>query len=286
MAVDQRDCVPIPQPPGYVFVGNITDVDPELPIQSLANLADQYGPIYSLTTFGKRRIIVTSQELVNELCDEKRFGKTVSAGLAELRNGIGDGLFTAHNEEENWGIAHRVLVPAFGPLNLTDMFDDMKDIASQLILKWARYGESYKIPAADDFTRLTLDTLALCAMDYRFNSFYTEQQHPFIDAMLNFLKIGGARARRPGYLAPFYRSEDQVFERDVKYMRDLSAEIVQQRRVQPKDGKDLLNAMVKGRDPKTGKGLKDEVIINNMITFLIAGEFKKYGPYMGSTDNA
>lgn len=272
MAMDKRDCTPIPQPPGYPIVGNLTDVDPELPIQSLCNLADQYGEIFSLTTFGKRRIIITSQALANEVCDEKRFAKNVSAGLAELRNGVGDGLFTAHGDEENWGIAHRVLVPAFGPLNLSDMFDDMKDIASQLVLKWARYGTSYKVPPAEDFTRLTLDTLALCAMDYRFNSFYTEQQHPFIEAMVNFLRIGGARARRPGYLAPFYRSEDQVFDRDVKYMRDLSADIVQQRRVEPKEGRDLLNAMIQGKDPKTGKGLRDDVIINNMITFLIAGE--------------
>lgn len=272
MAVDTRDCEPIPHPPGYPLVGNIADIDPELPIQSLANLADQYGEIYSLTTFGKKRIFVTSQRLANEVCDERRFSKNVSAALAELRAGIGDGLFTAHGYEENWGIAHRVLVPAFGPLNLADMFDDMKDIASQLVLKWARYGTSYKIPVADDFTRLTLDTLALCAMDYRFNSFYTEEQHPFIGAMVSFLRIGGSRSRRPGYLAPFYRSEDQMFERDIKYMRDLSAEIVQQRRIQPKESKDLLNAMVRGTDPKTGKGLSDDVIINNMITFLIAGE--------------
>lgn len=44
---------------------------------------------------------------------------------------------------------------------------DCKEIASQLVLKWARYGREYVIPTTDDFTRLTLDTLALCAMDYR-----------------------------------------------------------------------------------------------------------------------
>lgn len=55
---------------------------------------------------------------MNEICDEKRFGKTVAAALDELRNGIGSGLFTAHNDEESWAIAHRVLVPAFGPLNV------------------------------------------------------------------------------------------------------------------------------------------------------------------------
>lgn len=48
----------------------------------------------------------------------------VSAGLREIRNGINDGLFTANYPgEENWAIAHRILVPAFGPLMIRGMFD-------------------------------------------------------------------------------------------------------------------------------------------------------------------
>ena len=263
----------IPGPPGLPLLGNVQDIDPEDPIQSLCNLTDIYGSCWTFSIAGNSRVVIGSQELMNEVSDESRFSKIVSSALKEVRNGTHDGLFTAYGpEEKNWGIAHRILLPAFGPLSIRNMFDEMHDIASQLVMKWARHGPTHKIQVTDDFTRLTLDTIALCAMDYRFNSFYTEEQHPFIDAMVNFLRIGGSRSRRPGYLAPFYRSEDQIFERDVKYMRDLSAEIVQQRRIQPKDGKDLLNAMVKGTDPKTGKGLSDDVIINNMITFLIAGE--------------
>lgn len=61
---------------------------------------------------------------MDEVCDEERFAKKVSAGLAEIRNGTHDGLFTAHVPgEENWGIAHRVLVPAFGPLAIRGMYD-------------------------------------------------------------------------------------------------------------------------------------------------------------------
>lgn len=56
----------------------------------------------------------------------------------------------------------------------------MHDIAAQLILKWARKGPEYKIPVTSDFTRLTLDTIALCAMDYRFNSFYDNNMHPMV----------------------------------------------------------------------------------------------------------
>lgn len=113
---------------------------------------------------------------MNEVSDESRFSKIVAAALEEVRNGTHDGLFTAYGpEEKNWGIAHRILIPAFGPLSIRGMFDEMHDIAGQLVMKWARHGSSYSIPVTDDFTRLTLDTIALCAMDYRFNSYYREQ---------------------------------------------------------------------------------------------------------------
>jgi cytochrome P450/NADPH-cytochrome P450 reductase len=41
------------------------------------------------------------------------------------------------------------------------MFDEMYDIASQLVVKWARFGPQEKIHVTDDFTRLTLDSIAL-----------------------------------------------------------------------------------------------------------------------------
>ena len=37
----------------------------------------------------------------------------------------------------------------------------MHDIAGQLVGKFARYGSNYKIDVTGDFTRLTLDSIAL-----------------------------------------------------------------------------------------------------------------------------
>lgn len=128
------------------------------------------------------KIFIGSHELLNEVCDEKRFTKAVQGGLANIRNGVHDGLFTARDGEHNWGVAHRILMPAFGPLSIRTMYDGMKssmygvwvllvnlltrliemyDIASQLVLKWARYGDETPINVTDDFTRLTLDSIAL-----------------------------------------------------------------------------------------------------------------------------
>jgi cytochrome P450 / NADPH-cytochrome P450 reductase len=266
----------IPSLAGLPVIGNILDVQDEVPIRGIERVADTCGEIFKLNFFGRERIVVASAELVGELSDEKRFWKTSTEGLNALRpdKAQGVGLFTAPSEEHwDWQLAHRILLPAFGPLSIEEMFGEMHDIASQLVLKWARLGPSYRIPVTSDFTRLTLDTIALCAMDYRFNSFYQDELHPFVQAMNHRLgaasdrfKVGSMLKR----LLPWDKSEKQLAE-DNAYMRKISLELVQNRRNNPTDKRDLLNAMLHGKDPKSGETMPDGLISANMTTFLIAG---------------
>jgi cytochrome P450 / NADPH-cytochrome P450 reductase len=264
--------VPVPQPPALPIIGNVLNINPQNGIQSLGTLAETYGEIFKLVLFGKQRYVVSSVELLNELCDEKRFCKVVSGPLEQVRNGTGDGLFTAHRGEHNWDIAHRVLVPAFGPIGITHMFDEMYDIATQLVAKWARMGPDEPIKVTDDFTKLTLDTIALCTMDKRFNSFYHEDMHPFVGAMVRFLIESGQRTRRTRLEMLWNTAPQRQYEQDIALMRSVAKEVIDQRRANPVEKKDLLNAMLFGKDPKTGERLSDESIMNNLITFLIAGK--------------
>jgi cytochrome P450 / NADPH-cytochrome P450 reductase len=80
---------------------------------------------------GRNTVVIASQRLSAKVSDEKRFHKIVSDSLEELRHGLHDGLFTAQTGEKNWELAHRILVPAFGPLNIAAMFDEMKDVRLQ-----------------------------------------------------------------------------------------------------------------------------------------------------------
>ncbi|KAJ5908057.1 Oxidoreductase FAD/NAD(P)-binding [Penicillium taxi] len=254
--------VPIPGPKGIPFLGNIYDLDPEAPINSINLLADTYGPIFRLKTLGSSRVVVSSYELVDEVCNEKRFTKAVVGPLKEIRNGTHDGLFTANYPgEENWAVAHRILVPAFGPLMIREMFDEMYDIASQLVMKWARQGHTVPITVTNDFTRLTLDTLALCAMGTRFNSFYHEDMHPFIEAMVGLLIGSGNRASRPAAINSLPTTANTHYHKDITYMRTLAQELVDTRRNNPQDKKDLMNALILGRDPQTGQGMTKESIV-------------------------
>jgi cytochrome P450 / NADPH-cytochrome P450 reductase len=228
------------------------------------------GEIFILNTFGVQRYFISSAELMNEVCDEKRFEKAVAGPLQQVRNGAGNGLFTAFNGEHDWEIAHRVMVPAFGPLGIKNMYDEMYDLATQLVAKWARNGDQ-RIETTNDFTRLTLDSIALCVMDKRFNSFYSEKMHPFLDAMVNFLSESGRRSIRTRFGALLNSAADRQYWADINYMRNLAQDMINHRRANPTDKKDLLNAMLFGKDPKTGEKMTDESLINNIITFLIAG---------------
>lgn len=191
---------------------------------------------------------------MDEVCDESRFTKVIAAVLKQARNGVRDGLGTAHGpEERNWGIAHRILAPHFAPLAIENTFDDMHDIAAQLVLKWARHGPEHDIEVTDDFTRLTLDAIALSAMDYRFNSFYRESMHPFIDALATFLNTNGDRAKRSTVLQPLCVFENRGYWGSIEELRKTGHAVISERKKHPSDKKDLLNAMLHGVDPETGE---------------------------------
>ncbi|KJZ75343.1 hypothetical protein HIM_05269 [Hirsutella minnesotensis 3608] len=270
--------VPIPQPPPSFLYKNFKDIDPNFPARSFQQLADLYGDIYQID-LGTPVVFVSSHELVHEVCDENRFHKDIQRNLLQLRALVGDGLFTAAHEdgahlkkEENWWKAHRLLVPAFGPLGLRRMFDDMLDISAQMVQRLDRLGEDHIVNTSDDFTRLAFDTIGLCAFGYRFNEFYSDETHPFAQQMSNVLLLSGRRSNRSDIENKFHYWEEQERQADVKAMHDLANHIVNERKANPKpDAKDLLNTLIHGVDKETGESLSQENVVYNMVTFLVAG---------------
>ncbi|KAI9820039.1 MAG: hypothetical protein M1827_006610 [Pycnora praestabilis] len=267
---------PIPQPPTIPFLGNLNDIDIINSVASFMRLAETYGPIFKLNLGGQDRIFINSHALLDEVCDENRFVKKVVGAIERMRDIIQDGLFTAYHGEHNWEIAHRILMPACGPVAVRSMFDEMHDIASQMVLKWARYGSTNSIKVTDDFTRLTLDSIALCTMDKRFNSFYKDELNPFVTAMVDLLLESSRRSSRPAFISSLMRSANHQWNENTNLLHKVANEVLAERRACPSEKNDLLNAMINGHDPKTGEGMTNESITNNIITFLIAANPTAY----------
>lgn len=111
-------------------------------------------------------------------------------------------------------------------------------------------------------------------MGFRFNNFYLgQEQHPFVTFMNKVLIEAGVQSNIPVlYHSLFRRSQQKEHEANIALLRETSDKIVRERRANPDpNANDLLNAMLLARDVETGRGMTDDSITDNMLTFLIAG---------------
>ncbi|MBI3698978.1 MAG: cytochrome P450 [Afipia sp.] len=264
---------PIPHPPKQPVIGNMLSLDSTAPVQDLVRKTKELGPIFWLDMMGQPLVIVGGFDLVDELSDEKRFDKAVRGALRRVRAIGGDGLFTADTTEPNWSKAHNILLSPFGGRAMQSYHPMMVDIAEQLVKKWERLNADDEIDVVHDMTALTLDTIGLCGFDYRFNSFYREDYHPFVGALVRSLETIMMTRGLP-LENVFMRSRRAGMAEDVAFMNKMVDEIVAERRKNADaaaDTKDMLNAMMTGVDKVTGEQLDDVNIRYQINTFLIAG---------------
>ena len=179
---------PIPHPPKKPVVGNMLSLDSSTPIQHMTRMARELGPIFWLDMMGTPLVVVSGADLVAELCDEKRFDKAVRGSLRRVRMLGGDALFTAETQEPNWQKAHNILLPTFAHRMMQTYHEGMLDIADQLVTKWERLNADEEIDVVRDMTALTLDTIGLCGFNYRFNSFYRSDNHPYVESLVRALE--------------------------------------------------------------------------------------------------
>jgi cytochrome P450 / NADPH-cytochrome P450 reductase len=266
---------PIPHPTRLPGVGNALSIDTSRPTQHLMQIARTLGPIFWLDILGKPIVVVSGHDLVDELCDETRFEKSVKGVLRNLRGAAGDGLFTAFPREPNWQKAHNVLVPAFALKSMVSHHAFMLDIAEQLVVKWSRLNADDEIDVARDMTSVTLDTIGLAGFGYRFNSLYRDSDHPFVAAMVRTLDAT-MKTRGLPLEQLLLRGRHRQCAVDTAFMHGVVDRIVTERKQAlaaeaacPRN--DLMNFMLTRKDRATGETLDDAQIRYQTITFLIAG---------------
>ncbi|KAL9115273.1 MAG: hypothetical protein Q9227_001067 [Pyrenula ochraceoflavens] len=261
LGIDPSKLEKIPQPPmKYLgLLGHLPEIDSGFPVNSLWKLMDKHGPLFEVDLNG-RRVLVGNHEIFKELLDEDTWLKQPSKAQIILRDVGRDALVTAYSGEKNWGIARRLLNPAF-------------EINSQLVLMWDRHGPENEIECVQAFSRLTFDTIGLCAFNVRFNEFYMPQTHPFVEQLSQGLIECGRRANRPNFVNNwlFFRAEKRRQE-NMDRMRELSQEIIHDREVNPKpEATDILNILLHAVDKETGEKLPIENVRAQVSTFLAAG---------------
>ncbi|MER5917538.1 cytochrome P450 [Streptomyces sp. NPDC001982] len=269
----ENDLRPIRSPRGIPLLGHTPQIPDTNPVEYFNELSEQFPEgLYGMDIAGIEQVFVYDPDLVAEVCDETRFFKQIEkTPLNHVRDFTGAGLFTAHQHEEEWAMAHRVLLPAFSQRAMKGYFGQMLEIAENLLGKWERR-EGQPVNITDDYTRLTLDTIALSGFGYRFQSFDKEELHPFLNALLEALIESMRRSQELPMMTKLRKADGKKYRENIQLMRDLVENVIKERREGKGTGEeDLLGLMLEATDPETGKLLVDDNVRDQVVTFLIAG---------------
>ncbi|MET9490546.1 cytochrome P450 [Nocardia sp. NPDC006630] len=232
----------------------------------------ELGSLISANRFGRQVLLAGRVDVVSDLCDDSRFVKFVGPALKLLRGNIGGGLFTADNADPNWAKAHNILMPGFAMDEIDSYHPVMLRVADALMGKWDAAADRNPVDVVGDLTGLTLDTIGLAGFGYDFGSFGRATSHPFVEALREVLTSTQQRLRRPPGSDRLFRRQDAAQREQTSVMLSTIDDVLRARRERDDTSTDdLLGLMLNAVDPRSGAGLDDTNIRDQIVTFLVAG---------------
>ncbi|CAG8401364.1 unnamed protein product [Penicillium salamii] len=259
----------IPQPSGLPILGNLLDMTPGNVWASLNRLATEHGDagIFKITVLGKQLVFITNAALLEEICDEKRFRKSITGPIVEIRRLANDSLFTAYDHEKSWGIAHRIMAPFVVPETVKAMHTDIEITTNDLIKKWTSANDTRKrVDVSNDLDRLNHAANMQCFFTQHTDCVLGEEP-PVLKAMLDTTFEAVRRPSRPKLLT--WLRHQSKFDKDIKIVREYCAQVIAHRRANPVEKIDLLHALLHGKDPETSESLPDSRVIDEIINIFI-----------------
>lgn len=238
--------------------------------------------IFAIEAFGLTVLIVNDPDLAEELCsgDPLRFTKDMRnmPGRDLIAKLFGNGLFFVATEDARWQIAHNILKTPFSIRGMKVMMPLMCDQADALVQTLKRevgYGRPTYIDGW--VTKMAFETIAVCGLGTSFGCFNDDQTHPYLLAFNDAVEFLSQRSLQfcPSYLRPWLFRGWTRFDSACEYMRATCIDIIRKRREQHTGDdhrRDLLDMMLHDKDPKTGQAMTEDMIVDNVLTFLFAGQ--------------
>nr|WP_063892974.1 cytochrome P450 [Mycobacterium gordonae] len=260
------------------LLGDLFTIDFASPVLGTADkLRKSSAGIFEQRIFALSAIAVADAGLIDEVNDETRWQRHVGPLVDKMRLTLGDGLFTAYNDEPNWRKAHNILMPAFTKTAMKNYHDRMTATVRELIEAWhPRSTEQPWIDIPDQANRLTVEILGRAGLGYPFGTLNDPRENAFSAAITSELGYV-RRAMRvdpiPFWTQLFGKRRYQQHVADQEFIRQLVADVVAARRDSPAADRrhDMLEVMLHSADPDTGERLDFENVINQILTLMVAG---------------
>jgi len=226
-------------------------------------------PIVVYDDFGLQTVFVMDPELIQAILldDVESFSKSPIYDRV-LGEGGGEGVLIA--EGEHWRWQRRLLAPLFRAEEVAAYVPAFVSACGPVLQRWAKSEEGAPQAIHADMAAATLQVLE----DRVLGADLAAEDHRRVAAAgTAFLqptvwRVAYASLRLPAWMPHPGSSRMARASRDL---RDVAARALSARRQNGGEGGDLLGRLVTERDPTTGAVLPDDLIIDNVVTFLLAG---------------
>ncbi|HRD74573.1 MAG TPA: cytochrome P450, partial [Hyphomicrobiaceae bacterium] len=218
---------------------------------------------------GRANIVwVTGPELVEEVLigGAERFHKT-SVEKRVLSPALGKGLLTSDGPAWRW--QRRTAAPLFRPQDLTALVPAMAAEGERIVAAWAAKPGERTIAVEHAMGDLTFRIIA----STMFSGDGLEVGDLIQNAGRRYLgpvtwEIAAGQLRLPDGIWHPGRGRMRRAARDL---RSIVAMVISRRRAEGGERRDLLGRLMSARDPETGEPMSEEQLIDNMVTFYMAG---------------
>jgi cytochrome P450 len=220
---------------------------------------------------GVQRLTVTSPELIRTVLLEEREKYRKLSQIRLLAPLLGKGILTSEGADWKW--QRQASAPMFRREDLLGFVPTFVRATEALVARW-RASPHGAVQAVDrDMTAATFDVISATLLPSA-----DETVGPAIEHSVGvFQKSGGwgqlyAMANAPKWLP---RPGMAAGWRAVQALRGAVAAMLRERReLERKAGgapDDLMHRLTQARDPETGQSMNDEQLIDNLLTFYLAG---------------
>lgn len=223
------------------------------------------------TMLGERAVVSDPAAIKRVFLDNAANYRKDELQLRILRPGLGKGLLTADGED--WRAQRRALAPLFSPRQVSTFTPAMHDVAAANVERLRRKRIGRVVDLSEEMARLTLEMLEHTLFSQGLGRDASAFQH----AVSRYFETAGRidpldLLGLPAFLPRLGRRR----ARDtLEFFASAVNDIIAARRTLLASGqsapRDILTLLLDAQDPETGRGMSEEDVRANIVTFIGAG---------------
>jgi cytochrome P450 len=206
-----------------------------------------YGDIFKASIFGVSAYVIRNPDYAHHVLRKNWQNYARGQAIKRFALLLGNGIIVS--EGEFWKRQRRMVQPAFHRNAVAALMGVVTAANTALLERWhqaAREGQSVNVTR--DVSRMVLEVTlrAIFGTDYR------QVAEPF-----NILSEESSR--------------DLQFAQTFRLLRKLVGAVVAERRSTGRSDGDILGMLIEARDRKSGQGMSDPQVVNEVMTLVVAG---------------